>query len=301
MKKLLLILATAAISYGSFAAGTRTERLLAEMKNPKSKYVFVAAHRGDWRNWPENSLEAVQSAIDMGVDIVEIDVAMTRDSVLIVMHDRRVNRTTKAKGLVSDFDYAELSKYRLKSGHGVTTACKIPTLEEMLLLCRDKAIVNIDSNGWPYFDRIYELLERTGTLDQVIIKCGADVDRARKVIKGRKVMFMPIICPNSERSVATLKRYLAEYPCIAYEVCMYKTVGQSETDCIRDIIAHGSHVWTDTLWDSVSGGYSDDAAVKDPDKIYGKHLELGATMIQTDRPATLISYLKSKGRRKLKK
>jgi len=300
MKKLLLLIATLSACV-SLEAGNRAERLIAEMKNPKSKYVFVAAHRGDWRNWPENSLEAIQSAIDMGVDIVEIDVAMTRDSVLIVMHDRRTDRTTKAKGLVSDIDYAELSKYRLRSGHGVTTTCKIPTLEEMLLLCKGQVIVNIDSNGWPYFDRIYELLERTETLDQVIIKCGADVNGARKVIKDRKVLFMPIICPNSERSVATLKRYLAEYPCIAYEVCMYKTIGQSEVDCIRDIIAHGSHVWTDTLWDSVSGGYSDDAAVKNPDGIYGKHLELGATMIQTDRPATLIPYLEAKGRHKLRR
>ncbi len=54
----------------------------------------------------------MQSAIEMGVDIVEIDVAMTSDSVLIVMHDRRADRTTKAKGLVSDLKWTDPGKFR---------------------------------------------------------------------------------------------------------------------------------------------------------------------------------------------
>ena len=54
----------------------------------------------------------MQSAIEMGADIVEIDVPMTSDSVLIVMHDRRADRTTKAKGLVSDLKWTDLGKFR---------------------------------------------------------------------------------------------------------------------------------------------------------------------------------------------
>ena len=64
----------------SFASDIR-ERLL---KGDKSS-VIVAAHRGDWRNFPENSLEAIDNAIAMGVDIVELDVHRTQDSVLILM------------------------------------------------------------------------------------------------------------------------------------------------------------------------------------------------------------------------
>ena len=149
-KQLLLLLFTLTAAISLAAQRTRTERLMEEMRDPKSKYVFVASHRGDWRNWPENSIEAMQSAIEMGVDIVEIDVAMTSDSVLIVMHDRRADRTTKAKGLVSDLKWTDLSKFRLRSGHGVTTKCRIPTLEELLKTCKDKVLVNIDANGWPY-------------------------------------------------------------------------------------------------------------------------------------------------------
>ena len=59
--------------------------------------VMVAAHRGDWKNNPENSLSAIQSCIDHFVDIVEIDVQETVDGVFILMHDNTVNRTTMEK------------------------------------------------------------------------------------------------------------------------------------------------------------------------------------------------------------
>jgi len=63
-------------------------------KNPSDHYVMVIAHRADWRNFPENSLEAIRSAIKLGVDMVEIDVRKTKDGKLILMHDETVDRTT---------------------------------------------------------------------------------------------------------------------------------------------------------------------------------------------------------------
>ena len=50
------------------------------MHNPASKNVLVISHRGDWRNWPENSIDAIESVIDMGVDIMEFDLKLTSDS-----------------------------------------------------------------------------------------------------------------------------------------------------------------------------------------------------------------------------
>ena len=72
----------------------RASGIVAEIHDPASKKVLVASHRGDWRNYPENSLPALRSAIDRGVDIVEIDLKMTSDSVLVLMHDARIDRTT---------------------------------------------------------------------------------------------------------------------------------------------------------------------------------------------------------------
>jgi len=78
------------------------EQLKELLLQPSKTYVMVVAHRGDWRKFPENSIPAIQSCIAMGVDMVEIDLAMTKDSVLILMHDKTLDRTTTGKGKVSD-------------------------------------------------------------------------------------------------------------------------------------------------------------------------------------------------------
>ena len=66
---------------------SRIETILANMHDAKTPQVMVISHRGDWRNYPENSIPAIESVIEMGVDMVEIDVALTADSVLVLMHD----------------------------------------------------------------------------------------------------------------------------------------------------------------------------------------------------------------------
>ena len=76
--------------------------------------MLVAAHRGDWRNYPENSLMAFQSAIDMGVDIIEVDLNISKDGVVVIMHDQTLDRTTNAKGKPSDYTFEEQWYWLLK-------------------------------------------------------------------------------------------------------------------------------------------------------------------------------------------
>ena len=58
---------------------TRVQKALAALHDPSSKYVVVAAHRGDWRGYPENSIQAIESCIRMGVDMMELDLKLTKD------------------------------------------------------------------------------------------------------------------------------------------------------------------------------------------------------------------------------
>ena len=130
----------------------RAEKILAEMNDPASDYVIVASHRGDWRNYPENSIPAIESVIRMGVDIVEIDLKMTKDSVLVLSHDKTIDRMLNGKGLVSDFTLDSLRTFRLKRAHNVTTdSLRITTLEEALTVCKDRIVVNLD-HAWDYYD-----------------------------------------------------------------------------------------------------------------------------------------------------
>ncbi|MEQ2546205.1 glycerophosphodiester phosphodiesterase family protein, partial [Alistipes intestinihominis] len=88
MIRLLIFLASlflfGACASSDSAPASRAEGIVAEIHNPSSRKVLVACHRGDWRNYPENSLAAIESVIGMGADIVEIDLALTSDSVLVV-------------------------------------------------------------------------------------------------------------------------------------------------------------------------------------------------------------------------
>lgn len=71
-------------------------------------YVHVVSHRGDWKQFPENSLDAINSIIQMGGDVVEIDVQRTKDGQLILMHDERLDRTTNGKGLIAETTFADI-------------------------------------------------------------------------------------------------------------------------------------------------------------------------------------------------
>jgi len=67
----------------------------------------VAAHRGDWRNAPENSLQVYKLAMSAGVDTIEVDLKVSKDSVLVILHDQTLNRSTTGKGKLSDYTLAE--------------------------------------------------------------------------------------------------------------------------------------------------------------------------------------------------
>ena len=149
MKRYLLILcATAGLYACSQPAAETTDKarfVRAELHNPSSRYVVVVSHRGDWRNWPENSIPAIESVIGMGVDIMELDLKLTKDSVLVLCHDKTIDRTTNGKGRVADYTYEELQGFRLVDRDGKLTPYRIPRLKDMLEWGKDKVVFNFDN------------------------------------------------------------------------------------------------------------------------------------------------------------
>ena len=301
MKKLFILLVAAAACGCSTPTttptGTRTERILSILHNPESDQVLVASHRGDWRNYPENSLAAIESVIRMGVDIMELDLKLTKDSVLVLCHDHTINRTTNGKGRVCDITYDSIAKCVLKSGHGVKTAHKMPTLREALEVCKDRIVVNIDQ-GYEYYDLALALGEELGVTDQLLIKG----KRSTEVVENKfaeyehNMMYMPIIDILKPQGQALFAEYMDKgiVP-LAYEVCWNEYTPEVE-DCMQKVLATGSKLWVNSLWSSLCGGLEDDLAwdTQATEAVYGKLLDMGATLIQTDRPEFLISYLRSK-------
>lgn len=279
-------------------APTRAQRIAAELRNPASKTVLVASHRGDWRNWPENSLEAMQSAIDQGADIIELDLKMTKDSVLVVCHDAKVDRTTNGKGFVKDLTADSIASLFLKSGHGIRTDLRMPTLRQALELCKDQAVVNIDQ-GYKYYDAALAICEELGVTDQVLIKGNALPDKVAKKFASHKnnMLYMPIISLQKGTGQDLYKAYKksGEVP-MAFEVC-WDTNPEEAKNIMADILASGAKLWVNSLWPSLNGGLCDDAAARadKPGDIYGQLVDTGATIIQTDRIPLIVNYLRSRG------
>ena len=272
------------------------------LHDPNSQYVVIVSHRGDWRNYPENSLPAIESVICMGVDMMELDLKMTKDSVLVLCHDWTLDRTTTGHGPVSDYTYEELLQFDLKRGHGIAIpGLKIPTLRQALEVCKDRITVNVDQ-GYEYYDQVLAIAEELGVTDQLLIKGGhlwPEV-QAKLAEHPHNLMYMPVVTLNgSEWSHTLFESYIiSEEPQMAYEIC-FDELDDEVKETVSRVLASGSKVWVNTIWASLCGGYDDDRAFDsdNPASVYDTILNLGTSIIQTDRPELLIRYLESKGRR----
>jgi glycerophosphoryl diester phosphodiesterase len=105
----------------------------------------IIAHRGASAYYPENTFPSFDGAIVMGADMIELDVQFTSDKEVVVFHDEKISRCTNGRGKLSDYTLAQLKK--LDAGSWYSREFKntrIPTLAEMLELCKNRIAVNIE-------------------------------------------------------------------------------------------------------------------------------------------------------------
>ena len=289
----------------------RVDVLRTEIGDPASDYVVVVAHRGCWESAPENSIASIEACIASGVDMVELDVRATADGQLVLMHDITLDRTTNLSGALSDFTLNSLSDARLREGAGGPGAAidprdqAVPTLREALIAARDKVLVNIDAKA-DLHEAIFEVVDETGTGDQVIMKMRAAPDDpalTEATFVGRS-LFMPVIVQCGETGLddtrfcatdlATLyDDYLPLNP-VAFEIVY------TEEEFLWPavpLMRRNGRVWVNTLKPQFSAGKSDAAALQDPEGVWGRLVDGGVSMIQTDHPLVLVDFLKRTGRR----
>jgi glycerophosphoryl diester phosphodiesterase len=123
----------------------------------------IMGHRGARNESPENTLKSIQVALDAGVESIEIDIHLSKDNQMMVIHDDSLERTTNGKGLVIDFSMLELKK--LDAGEGES----IPTLKEVVDLVRDKALLFIEIKADHCEEKVVKLLDREDK-SQFIVK-----------------------------------------------------------------------------------------------------------------------------------
>ncbi len=166
------------------------------------KLPQIIGHRGCAGYAPENTLEAIHSAADMGVEWVELDVKLTKDDIPVLFHDETLGRTTNSSGNVADKTLSELKELDCGSWYGESfTGLQIPTLEEAIdvLLERDlgfnlelkpcvdrekdtaEVALDLLSTIWDDHDRLY-----ISSYSMVSLEIAADMagDWSRGIVMG---------------------------------------------------------------------------------------------------------------------
>ncbi|MBO7684541.1 MAG: glycerophosphodiester phosphodiesterase family protein [Kiritimatiellae bacterium] len=300
----------AAALAGPLFGATRTEAIRERLASQDRDYVFVAMHRGDWRNFPENSEGAIRSSIALGADIVELDVHMTKDGRFVLNHDNSVDRTTTGKGKVHDLTLAEIRQFRMRDRDGKPTEYGVLTLEEALELTRGRILVNIDKFT-KHPREILDAVAKVDALKEVLVKATLSAAKARELfgpywakVESGEILYMPVAHVGAGKGYRALKDsvlpgYLGIEPRKAsmYEMCFNSPADVDEALSAIKAAPGAPRIWVNTLWDSLSAKHSDRAALTDPDGNWGWWLDRGATMIQSDYAAELIVYLTRKGRR----
>jgi len=246
--------------------------------NPNSKVVLICAHRGAHNDFPENSLASFKKAIELGIDIFELDIRATKDDSLVIMHDRSVDRTTDGHGDVASLTFEEIRKLHLKFNDKVTEE-KVPTLEEALTLARGKILVDLDIKV-PKFPGILSVVNRTQTKNTVFALVYRPI--YGKMIKEQSPGFRTLIRTNNEAAVDTLFT-------VTNTEAVHIDNHHNTVAVTTKIKSHGARIFINALDDA-----DKKVATGDLDA-YDEDIKSGANIVQTNYPALLMQYLKKKG------
>lgn len=244
---------------------------------PDSKVIMIVSHRGTHNDDPENSMAAFRKSIALGIDVIELDVRHTKDDSLVVMHDATVDRTTDGKGAVADLTFAEIRKFRLKH-KGMLTNEIVPTLQEALNLTNGKIMVDLDIKTNRVM-QITEVVDRTNTTNTAFFFLGKGA--YAKMLKEKNVNYKTLVRSHSAADVDSIFA-VTKSEAIHIDPSHYTPAVSSK------IKKEGARVWINAL------GEVDKRAAAGDLEAFGMLLKNGANMIQTDYPALLMKYLKSK-------
>lgn len=137
-------------------------------QNCTMKAPLVIGHRGAMGHETENTLASIQKALDLGVDMIEIDVFKIKSGEIVVFHDETLDRLSNSGGKIEEYNVFDLKQVILDGNH------KIPLLQDVLKLIDNKVRLNIELKGSDTADRVnfivdYYIKERGWTMDNFLI------------------------------------------------------------------------------------------------------------------------------------
>lgn len=253
--------------------------------------VLVMPHRGWWRHAPENSLLSIELALDAGMPLIEIDVRMTSDDEFVVIHDKTLDRTTTGSGRVDEHTLDQIRELRLLNGYGLATDQVVPTLSEVMALCKGRAAVYIDKSE-AIIANIAARLKDQGMLSHAVFYGTRPLAELRTELGPlfEEIFYIPKVDPNHPGAIAYVDAFLTE-PSVPAFVVNFKTDSPHVDRLCAHIRSQGKRIMMAPLWPSLVGGRTDDRALEDPEVIYGWMLDRGASIICTDRPGRVLEFV----------
>ena len=264
------------------------------LKNFDRSRTWLCAHRcnsGDI-NLPENSIAALKNCIalrrSMELDLVEIDVRMTKDGVMVLMHDETVNRTTNGTGKVSDLTYAQIRGLRLKALNGTLTNELVPSLHDFLLAARDSMWIDLDFINKVSHVDLYNEVKACGMLDQVYCASGSNSDVISSLIN-----YSP---PAIVLSGVSNENQINSFKGMGVYVTSVSANNVLNTSVSSIAANNGFAVMSHTL---VMDGITFDNDMRSNNDYSGvdRFLDKGVNIIQSDYTPLVDTYLKSKNKR----
>ncbi|MFD5631988.1 glycerophosphodiester phosphodiesterase family protein [Streptomyces sp. NPDC127072] len=260
---------------------------------PDAKLLTVA-HRGQWRDAPENSLASFRAAFDDGAEIIETDIQLTEDGVPVLMHDTTVDRTTNGTGAVSGMTFAQIRQLRLREGLGggqaALTDAQVPTLDEAMRLAKNRGLVNLDK-GWQFREEIWQVLVRTGTVRNGIYKSDAPVPEVQAFRSAHDgAVYMHIV---TDANLTAAAEFGDDQP-VAYEVNYDSVQDAVARRPFLDSLAEHSRVWNNTMWNGLADHMTDEASLTDPSRGWEALVRgFRTSVFQTDDVEKLESWLRT--------
>lgn len=269
-------------------------------------YIFVAAHRADWKYAPENSLQALRNAIFFGADIIETDVRQTRDGHFVMMHDATVDRMTNGTGLISEMSLEEIRCLRLKTNWGQSTQMSVATLDEYVEEAKGRVNLYLDKAGidLPGAEEgatvrsLLQVLRRYDTLKETVFVLDWPYEKARRIFGA--ALDSVIYCPVIEDRIPNLAAYVEEYIERLHPVAFQFRMSSLETQAYRmlpRVLESGSRAFVAATWPHHTAGHDDNISIfQHPSEGWGWLIERGFTILETNFPKDFIQYLRSEQR-----
>jgi glycerophosphoryl diester phosphodiesterase len=280
VKKIIVIQFLLLWSFVAFSQ-LATDELRRNLLNSSTGSVMVAAHRAAHAKYPENSLGAIKEAIRLKVDIVEIDVKVSKDGVPFLMHDQTMDRTTTGKGDPELFTWEELQQFNIVD-KGKTTSLKIPSLEQELNVANGKILVDLDLKTDKLSD-IIRIVNKTKT-DDIVIFFDSDYEALSYV---QKIDSDFLLMPRAH-SIKEIDSAITVFdpPVVHIDFNCYT---EESATLIKGSFAR--------IWINALGEPDEDFRSGKTKRSLKKLLAFGADIIQTDEPELLLKILEKEGYR----